>query len=161
MKLFLIDTEQAFFCAFSQKLKAKKTQALEKTQGFSDTKLNVPVVWYNLFLQKLKFWDESSRFLLESREKLTFEAKTECKKCKLSVFFQVFWIFAKVANGFHQNSKFLPKIWYFCSKNSIILPKNSRKLLKNSMVRWFLPLAPTGNPHKKKPVITSWWRIWL
>ena len=42
-------------------------------------------------------------------------------------------------------------------KNSTILPKNSRKSpkktsrkqLKNSKVRWFWTLPPTGKPHKK------------
>ena len=43
-----------------------------------------------------------------------------------------------------------PKLDSFAKKTSKILPKNSRKLLKNSIVRWFLTLPPTGNPHKQK-----------
>ena len=47
----------------------------------------------------------------------------------------------------------LSKTQQFCPKTQENRQKNSRTLLKNSIVRWFLTLPPTGKPHKKKPVL--------
>jgi len=57
-----------FFCAFLQKLKAKITQALEKTQGFSYPKLNVPVVFYNLSRKNSSFEVKIQDFCLEKEK---------------------------------------------------------------------------------------------
>ena len=54
---------QAFFCAFSQKLKAKKTQALKKTQGFSGAKLNVPVVSHKFSWKNSSFCHKNSKIV--------------------------------------------------------------------------------------------------
>ena len=86
LRLFLdkwfIATISGFFCAFSQKLKAKKTQALENSRIFRP-KTQCSSGFAQLFSQKLKFCDENSRFLFENRENMTFVAKTDCKKCKM------------------------------------------------------------------------------
>ena len=59
------DLGAGFFCAFSQKLKAKKTQALKKTQGFLGQKLNVPVVSYHFCCKNSRFDIINSRILLK------------------------------------------------------------------------------------------------
>ena len=79
---FFWKLKQGFCSAFT-----KKTQG-EKTQGFSDPKLNVLVVSYNLSRKNSSFVTKTQDFCLKiSRENLTFEAKTDCKKCILWVFF--------------------------------------------------------------------------
>ena len=45
-----------FFCAFSKTLKAKKTQAFEKTQGIFTKKLNGLEAFYPISIQKYEFY---------------------------------------------------------------------------------------------------------
>ena len=152
---FSAASKPGFSCAFSQKLKAKKTQALEKTQGFSDPKLNVPVVSYNLSRKNSSFVTKTQDFCSKIEKIWHLKQKWTAKNANYEFPFKLDEFLQKLSMDFIKNSKILPKTWHLCPKNSRILPKNSRKLLKNSIVRWFLKLAPTGNPHKKKPVLSA------
>ena len=85
-----------FFCAFSQKLKAKKTQALKKTQGFLGQKLNVPVVSPHFCLKNSSFDIINSRILLKvaiilqsKPQKLQIWPKSHCYWSILSAFLKI------------------------------------------------------------------------